>query len=206
VVTEGGEAPPPDGGSTAKTAAAQGVAEVAELEHVEAVQAVLALVDGIRVLNGSRNGDCSPPGIPPGDFAMPYSSSTLIDHIHLRVQDLDASKRFYRAALQSLGLEGLIKEGPSYFSAGELWIDAAEGASSHVHVALRAADAAAVQRFHAAVLAAGGRDNGAPGERPYHPGYYAAFAYDPDGHNIEAVWHGQAQAPTVDDAARAAGP
>jgi catechol 2,3-dioxygenase-like lactoylglutathione lyase family enzyme len=59
-----------------------------------------------------------------------------------------------------------------------------------VHLAFIADDRAAVQRFHAAALAAGGRDNGAPGERDYHPGYYAAFAHDPDGNNIEAVHHG----------------
>ena len=138
---------------------------------------------------------------------MNRNSSSLIDHIHLRVQDLEASRRFYRAALQALGLGDLIKEGPEFFSAGELWIDAAEGASSHVHLAFCAEDEAAVQRFHAAALAAGGRDNGPPGERHYHPGYYAAFVWDPDGHNIEAVWHGAARAEEpVDDAARAAAP
>ena len=63
---------------------------------------------------------------------------------------------------------------------------------SHVHLAFQAWDEATVQRFHAAALAHGGRDNGAPGLRDYHPGYYAAFALDPDGNNIEAVFHGPA--------------
>ena len=66
------------------------------------------------------------------------------------------------------------------------------GQVSHVHLAFQAADRATVDRFHAAGLAAGGRDNGAPGERSYHPGYYAAFLLDPDGNNIEAVHHGPA--------------
>ena len=134
-------------------------------------------------------------------------SSTLIDHVHLRVRDLEASKRFYRAVLQALGKGDLIREGPDHLSAGELWIDAADAAPSHVHLAFCAQDQAAVQRFHAAALAAGGRDNGPPGERSYHPGYYAAFVWDPDGHNIEAVWHGAARGDeSVADAARAAGP
>ena len=59
-----------------------------------------------------------------------------------------------------------------------------------MHLAFQAADRATVDRFHAAGLAAGGRDNGAPGERSYHPGYYAAFLLDPDGNNVEAVYHG----------------
>jgi catechol 2,3-dioxygenase-like lactoylglutathione lyase family enzyme len=61
-----------------------------------------------------------------------------------------------------------------------------------VHLAFQGRDQATVQRFHAAALAAGGRDNGAPGERPYHPGYFAAFVLDPDGNNIEVVFHGAA--------------
>ena len=61
------------------------------------------------------------------------------------------------------------------------------------HLAFQAPDRATVDRFHAAAVAAGGKDNGAPGERPYHPGYYAAFARDPDGNNIEVVYHGAAK-------------
>ncbi len=68
-----------------------------------------------------------------------------------------------------------------------------------MHLAFQAADQDAVQRFYEAALAAGGRDNGAPGERSYHPGYYGAFVLDPDGNNIEAVYHGpfERSAPSV---------
>jgi len=121
---------------------------------------------------------------------MQFHRGRLIDHVHLRVADLDASKRFYKAALEAVGLAHTLSEGPDHFSADELWVDRATGPVSHVHLAFQAADRAQVDRFHAAALAAGGRDNGAPGERPYHPGYYGAFVFDPDGNNIEAVFHG----------------
>ncbi len=120
-------------------------------------------------------------------------SGRLIDHVHLRVADLDRSRVFYRAVLAAIGLGDAIREGDGYFSADELWIDAADsphGPFSRVHLAFQATDRAAVHAFHRAALAAGGRDNGAPGERHYHPGYYAAFAFDPDGNNVEAVFHG----------------
>ena len=67
------------------------------------------------------------------------------------------------------------------------------------HLAFQAKDRATVDAFYKAALASGGKDNGAPGERPYHPGYYAAFVLDPDGNNIEAVYHGEAKrsAPSV---------
>ena len=114
----------------------------------------------------------------------------LIDHVHLRTADLAAAKRFYRAVLTALGRADAIHESDRHFGADELWIDRADGAVSKVHLAFQARDRAQVQAFHEAALAAGGRDNGAPGERHYHPGYYAAFALDPDGNNIEAVLHG----------------
>jgi len=116
----------------------------------------------------------------------------LIDHVHLRVSDLEASKHFYRAVLESLGLAATLVEAPSYFYADELFVDKASGAVSHVHLAFQAFDRATVNRFYFAALAAGGQDNGAPGERDYHAGYYAAFVFDPDGNNIEAVYHGPA--------------
>ncbi|MES2509913.1 MAG: VOC family protein [Pseudomonadota bacterium] len=121
---------------------------------------------------------------------MEFHRGRLIDHIHLRASDLEASKLFYRAALQSLGKADAIQESDDHFSADELWIDKAKGKTSVVHLAFRAKDQAAVKAFHEAALAAGGKDNGAPGERKYHPGYYAAFVLDPDGNNIEAVYHG----------------
>ncbi len=121
---------------------------------------------------------------------MELHRGRLIDHIHLRAHDLEASKRFYRAVLEALGKAHGILESADYFSADELWIDRAEGEKSKIHLAFQARDAAAVNNFYAAALKAGGRDNGAPGERKYHPGYYAAFVFDPDGNNIEAVYHG----------------
>lgn len=124
---------------------------------------------------------------------MNFHLGRLIDHVQLVVADLAASKRFYRAVLQSLGRD-LSGEGDGYFFADELFVSEVEhGPVSRVHLAFQAPDRETVQRFHAAALAAGGRNNGAPGERHYHPGYYAAFALDPDGNNIEVVDHGPAQ-------------
>jgi catechol 2,3-dioxygenase-like lactoylglutathione lyase family enzyme len=124
---------------------------------------------------------------------MQIHRGRLIDHVHLRVANLDAAKRFYRAVLESLGRAQGIREGDDFFNADELWIDRADGPVSRVHLAFQAESQAQVRAFHAAALRAGGRDNGAPGERPYHPGYYAAFALDPGGNNIEAVYHGPAK-------------
>jgi catechol 2,3-dioxygenase-like lactoylglutathione lyase family enzyme len=124
---------------------------------------------------------------------MELHRGRLVDHIHLRTRDLPAMKRFYKAVLEAVGVpvvEGS-HAGGDYFFADELWVDVGEPAS-HVHLAFQARDQDTVRRFHAAALANGGRDNGGPGERSYHPGYYAAFAYDPDGNNIEAVFHGPA--------------
>lgn len=121
---------------------------------------------------------------------MEFHRGRLIDHVHLRVRDLEASKRFYRAVLQSLGRGEAVHETDAYLSADELWIDRADGPTSRVHLAFQAADREAVRAFHAAALAAGGRDHGGPGERDYHPGYFAAFVLDPDGNNVEAVYHG----------------
>jgi catechol 2,3-dioxygenase-like lactoylglutathione lyase family enzyme len=123
---------------------------------------------------------------------MEYHQGRLIDHINLRVRDLEASGRFYRAVLDALGRE-LAPEGENAFSSDELYVTAADGepTTTGVHLAFEAHDRDAVDRFHEAALAAGGTDNGGPGERDYyHPGYYAAFAFDPDGNNVEAVYHG----------------
>ena len=123
---------------------------------------------------------------------MQFHQGRLIDHIHLRVSDLEASRRFYRAVLQAAGLS-FSSESPKHFSCDELWVDQADGPVSRVHLAFQAKDRKTVHAFHEAALANGGRDNGAPGERHYHPGYYAAFALDPDGNNVEAVFHGPAE-------------
>jgi catechol 2,3-dioxygenase-like lactoylglutathione lyase family enzyme len=118
---------------------------------------------------------------------MELKRGRLIDHLHLRTVDLDASRRFYAAILEVLGIP--LVAGDGHFYADELWVDRGE-APSRVHFAFQAADRETVDRWYAAGLAGGGRDNGAPGERSYHPGYYAAFLLDPDGNNVEAVYHG----------------
>ncbi len=123
---------------------------------------------------------------------MQFHVGRLIDHVHLRVRDLDASKTFYTAVLAALEIP-VGQSNEHFFQADELFIDAIDpgGVPSKVHLAFQARDKDMVAAFHRAALAAGGRDNGAPGERPYHPGYYAAFVLDPDGNNIEAVIHGK---------------
>ena len=122
----------------------------------------------------------------------------LIDHIQLVVRDLDASRAFYTAVLEVLQVP-MGGEEESFFWADEFCVstadsDAAQGQlTGRSHVAFQAADRAMVDAFYKTALAHGGTDNGAPGERPYHPGYYAAFVIDPDGNNIEAVYHGAAK-------------
>ncbi|TZG27836.1 VOC family protein [Sphingomonas montanisoli] len=128
----------------------------------------------------------------------------LIDHLQLVVVDIDASRRFYEAVMKALDVPiGGSEE--DYFWVDELFVSTMDSAAAQdaptgrSHIAFQAQDRAMVDAFHAAGLVAGGVDNGAPGERPYHPGYYAAFLIDPDGNNIEAVYHGEAQrsAPSV---------
>jgi len=126
----------------------------------------------------------------------------MIDHIGFAVSDYERAKAFYEQALAPLGyrpvMEVAAADHPSSHAATgfgrdgkpDFWIGG-EGRLGHpLHVAILADDRAAVDAFHSAALAAGGRDNGAPGLRPhYHPNYYGAFVLDPDGHNIEAVCH-----------------
>lgn len=122
----------------------------------------------------------------------------LIDHIQLVVRDLAASRAFYTAVFEVLQIP-LGGSGDNYFWADELFIstpdsEAAQGVlTGRHHLAFQAKDRTMVDAFYHAALAAGGKDNGAPGERAYHPGYYGAFVIDPDGNNIEAVHHGLAQ-------------
>ncbi|KQV95670.1 VOC family protein [Pelomonas sp. Root1237] len=122
----------------------------------------------------------------------------LVDHIQLVVRDLAASQRFYEAVFKVLEIP-IGGTGDSFFWADELFVSTADSKAAQgdltgrVHLAFQAKGKAAVDAFHKAALAAGGKDNGAPGERPYHPGYYAAFVVDPDGNNIEAVFHGVAE-------------
>jgi len=121
---------------------------------------------------------------------MEIHTGRMIDHIHLRTHDLPAATRFYGAILDVLGIPHQGDE--SHFQADELWIDVG-GKHSHVHIAFQARDRATVDKVYRAAIAAGGTDNGPPGERDYHPGYYAGFFLDPDGNNIEAVFHGPAK-------------
>lgn len=120
---------------------------------------------------------------------MEFHLGRLIDHVHLKVRDLEAAKRFYRAAAEAVGVP-FGSEGDGYFTIDEMFFSTGEPLTQGLHLAFQAKDKETVARFHEAALAAGGTDNGGPGERHYHPGYYAAYVLDPDGNNIEAVWHG----------------
>jgi catechol 2,3-dioxygenase-like lactoylglutathione lyase family enzyme len=122
----------------------------------------------------------------------------VLDHVGIEVGDFDASRAFYEMALAPLGLS-VVMEVPEPTMAGFggsdrkpwFWVNARGRDACHgVHLAFKAINHDAVDAFHAAGLAAGGTDNGAPGPRPiYHPGYYGAFVLDPDGNNVEAVCH-----------------
>jgi catechol 2,3-dioxygenase-like lactoylglutathione lyase family enzyme len=118
----------------------------------------------------------------------------MFDHVGLRVKDVAASGRFYRALLAPLGHvpdESGTGFGPPGTPALWLYAAAKDNAPPGCHLAFRAPDRASVDRFHAAGVKAGARDNGAPGLRPdYSPGYYAAFVVDADGNNVEAVYLG----------------
>jgi catechol 2,3-dioxygenase-like lactoylglutathione lyase family enzyme len=128
----------------------------------------------------------------------------MLDHIGFPVSDYARSKSFYLKALAPLGYTLVMEVEQKVekdFSAGgfgrdrkpEFWIGGEGKLNRAIHIAVVAKDRAAVDAFYRAALAAGGEDNGAPGLRPhYHPNYYAAFVFDPDGHNIEAVCHASA--------------
>jgi catechol 2,3-dioxygenase-like lactoylglutathione lyase family enzyme len=124
-----------------------------------------------------------------------------IDHVKLPVHDLAASRRFYSQALAPLGFK-LVYDGQASLGFGRgdggeddepFAVELKPRPSAATHVAFTADGPEQVQAFHAAALGAGGRDNGPPGGRPYGGAYYAAFVLDPDGHNIEAVYHGPEQ-------------
>ena len=124
----------------------------------------------------------------------------MLDHAGFPVSDYERSKAFYTRALAPLGY-GLVMEVREHESdppaAGfgvndkpDFWIGGEGGLQRPIHIAIAAPNRATVDGFHREAIAAGGKDNGAPGLRPrYHPNYYAAFVLDPDGHNIEAVCH-----------------
>jgi catechol 2,3-dioxygenase-like lactoylglutathione lyase family enzyme len=127
----------------------------------------------------------------------------MIDHVGFSVSDYARAKAFYEGALAPLGY-GLVMEAAAQetgkpaagFGADgkpDFWVGGEGKLEKPLHVAIVAKNRAAVDEFHRAALAAGGRDNGSPGlRRHYHPNYYAAFVLDPDGHNIEAVCHASA--------------
>jgi catechol 2,3-dioxygenase-like lactoylglutathione lyase family enzyme len=125
----------------------------------------------------------------------------LIDHIQLVVRNIDDSRRFYEAVFKTLDIP-LGGTAADHFWIDELFVSTADSPAAlgqltgRHHLAFQAKDRATVEAFYKAGLASGGKDNGAPGERPYHPGYYAAFLVDPDGNNIEAVYHGEAKRST----------
>jgi catechol 2,3-dioxygenase-like lactoylglutathione lyase family enzyme len=135
---------------------------------------------------------------------MELHRGRLIDHIQLVVRDLAASRNFYTAVFDVLKIP-LSGTGKDYFWADELFVSTADSPSAigkltgRHHIAFQANSRVMVDTFHKAALASGGKDHGAPGERAYHPGYYAAFVLDPDGNNIEAVYHGESNrsAPSV---------
>lgn len=110
----------------------------------------------------------------------------MFDHVQIPVGDLETSREFYRRALEPLGLE-LTHDGPDACELGALALVPGGPLRDPVHIAFVAETREAVDEFHRVGLEAGGRDNGRPGLRDYAPDYYAAYLYDPDGHNIEAV-------------------
>ena len=116
------------------------------------------------------------------------------DHIGFSVTDFEKSKAFYTKALAPLGI-GVVMEGPGWAMVGnsskpELWFGTHGKVPGPIHIAFAAANRAQVRAFYEAAIAAGGKDNGGPGIRAqYHPNYYGAFVFDPDGHNVEAVCH-----------------
>ena len=126
----------------------------------------------------------------------------MLDHVGFAVADAESSKRFYEQALAPLCLSLVMSVSPEQNRSGGtahgfgtkdnpfFWIGDNERVGEGTHVAFKVDDRALVDAFHEAAVAAGGRDNGAPGLRPhYHPNYYAAFVFDPDGINVEAVCH-----------------
>ena len=143
---------------------------------------------------GSSFGLHQPPAAKGEGARAATARRPTIDHVTLRAGNLAASRRFYEAALAPLGTglefahEGLLAFGSG--EGGRLILYASERPVAGFHVAFSAPSREAVDRFYAAALEAGGRDNGAPGPRPeYHAGYYGAYVFDPDGNNVEAVHH-----------------
>jgi catechol 2,3-dioxygenase-like lactoylglutathione lyase family enzyme len=135
----------------------------------------------------------------------------MFDHVGFGVTDLAASKAFFVKALAPLGAE-VVMEGPYGVGIGSkrkpsLWLHEARATPTPLHIAFTAPSRRAVDAFYAAAIAAGGRDNGAPGLRPhYHANYYGAFVIGPDGHNVEVVCHQPESGAGAMDGGEAAAP
>jgi catechol 2,3-dioxygenase-like lactoylglutathione lyase family enzyme len=134
---------------------------------------------------------------------MPDFSASMLDRLNLGVSDVERSRPFYAAALGAIGIEELLSFGPEVTASGTgivgygtgrkpfFWIVDGQRVGENTHVAFAVDSREKVRAFYEAALAAGGTDNGPPGPRPeYHDGYYGAFVLDPDGVNVEAVYHG----------------
>ncbi|MDQ1902326.1 VOC family protein [Paracoccus sp. WLY502] len=119
---------------------------------------------------------------------MTTQAHSIVDHIHLRSVHLDQAILFYQAVFEALGRSSDMKGGRDWLELGCFYLDEADAGAppSRIHLAFSARSRAEVHSFHEAGLKAGGTDNGPPGLRDYHPGYYAAYLLDPDGNNIEA--------------------
>jgi catechol 2,3-dioxygenase-like lactoylglutathione lyase family enzyme len=120
------------------------------------------------------------------------SGDNRIDHLWVRVRDLDASRRFYGIVAPILALRIVERVAGRFHVAGrerQFALVRDDPVTENMHLAFPASDREMVDEFHRAALEAGFRDNGGPGERPYHRGYYGAYVLDPDGNNIEAVFH-----------------
>lgn len=122
---------------------------------------------------------------------MTEKTRPILDHVHLRTVHLDQAVAFYRAVFEALGRSDEIRSGRDWMEIDCFYLGQADEGMppSRIHLAFKAQSRAEVQAFHAAGLAAGGQDNGGPGLRDYHPGYYAAYLLDPDGNNVEAKFH-----------------
>lgn len=119
---------------------------------------------------------------------MNFPRGRVFDHVELKVKDINKSKSFYRPVIESLGLTMSFDNGKT-FCIDEFFVTESDDPSQAVHLAFRAPHPAAVKMFYEAAIQNGGMCNGAPGSRSFHANHYSAYVLDPDGNNIEAVFH-----------------